>query len=162
MANKPLFPNLNGAHGAHATEPVPDDPESAQTRPAFLSVPSNAVLPIRLETIVSVNAAVATAKAMLDAAEQNRRVNAPLFTTDAHPVADADWGVAGLIIEQAAMQLNEAIPNGQSLRTQFAFGALKLGVALLERSLAERGVTPSLITLVASAPAAEGSDATTS
>lgn len=64
--------------------------------------------------------------------------NAEPTRLDIHP--SGDWGAAGLIIERATHHLNESIPNGQRDRTSAALGALRIGVALLERALDERGV----------------------
>jgi hypothetical protein len=93
---------------------------------------------------------------MLAVSEANRREGQ--LTFDPKPVGtegpDADWAVAGLLIGGAMTQLDEGLPNGQKARVAAAFGALKLGVTLMERALQARGVEPDHIALGVDPPQA--------
>ena len=93
-------------------------------------------------TTMTTTAAVLKAREIVYKAETLRREPNGSFSSSAvqgaHP--DSDWGVAAQLIRAAEAHLDEALPNGQQARAEAALGALILGVALLTRDLAARGV----------------------
>jgi hypothetical protein len=104
---------------------------------------------------IEVESAVMLGKQMIEAAELVRRTGAGTF--DAGPTSDgnpaADWAAACILISRAVHHLDEALPSGQKERTIHAFGALLLGVELLEAALARRTLVPSRLSIGGMQPA---------
>lgn len=99
-------------------------------------------------------------RTLLKLAEENRREPNGGFNSSAIAGAPpaADWASAGMIVSDAATVLNEALPNGQRLRSEAALGALIVGVTMLRAAMKLRSVEPMMLLL---GDANANSDATT-
>jgi hypothetical protein len=112
---------------------------------------NDAPLGIRLELNVRATSDYAEwlGRSLLKVAEDNRREPNGGFPTG--PVVglppSADWASAGMLVSDAARQLDEALPNGQRQRAEAALGALVIGTVMLREALNARGVLPLMLLL---------------